>query len=189
MKRHTDPQKKPKRRFKALRNMAAVSFYVGFLPLAVFLSVIPNSWFSAEGYEDLGEKVFIASQVSNRVSRSQHSRRNVIYRAVDGSGLEFKLEYVHRFDAYDAVENGDTVCRHVYDVTEKPVLLGFFLRKFEMQFVPLDRGLQDYLEGFHREVTIARWLSWIYNAGYVVYVGAGFLRRRAGKRAQASPLL
>ena len=186
MKQNVNTQAKPKSRFETLRAIMAVLFHCAFLLLAILLSAMPQSWFAAEEYEDLGEKTFIAGQVSSRVSRSQRDRRNVVYRAVDGSGLEFKIEY-HIFAAERVVENQDTVQRHVYIVIEKPFLSDIFLRKFEMQFVPTDKDLQDHLDTFQKDVTFARRLSLIYSAAYGVYMVAIFLRRRTQKKLPAIP--
>ncbi|MCI9002089.1 MAG: hypothetical protein HFG03_04595 [Oscillibacter sp.] len=168
---------KPKRRFN-LPTIMAVLFYGMFFPLAILLSVLPDSWFTAGGYEDLGEHEFVASQVSSRVERSRRTRRYVIYRAADGSGLEFKMQYLGRLSAKQAVENQETVRRHVYAVLEKPVTR-FFFHQFEIQFVPPGTDLQSHLDALRREVLLARWLSLTYSA---VYVGASFLRRRKRKK-------
>ena len=172
---------KPKH--KAPRVLMALLFYGVSLPLAVFLSLMPDSWFSADGYEDLGEREFVASQVSSRVSRHQRMRRKVIFRATDGSGLEFKIEYPHRIDAQRAVESRETIRRHMYAVLEKPPFR-FFFHQFETQFLPPGADLQSRLDAFRTEVTFTRRISLVYSAAYGAYAAAAFLRRRRNQQAE-----
>lgn len=70
MKLYDAAQAEPKSRFMILPAVMAVFFYGVFLPLAILLSAVPDVWFTTGGYEDLGEREFVASQVSLRVSRS-----------------------------------------------------------------------------------------------------------------------
>lgn len=156
--------------------------------MAILLSTILDSWFATEGYEDLGEKDFIAQPVLSRVSHSRSAQISVTYCAVDGSGMEFKIQYLARIDATHAAQNQDPVRRHVYAVIEKPFIPGILLRKFEMQFVPTDKDLQDHLDTFQKEVMLARWLSLTYNTAYVGYMVANFFRCRTQKKPPTSPL-
>ena len=162
----------------------AIFFYGGFLPLSILLYAVPDAWFTAGGYEDLGEREFVASQVSLRVSRSARrhgttKERTVIYRATDGSGLEFKMQYSAQVFAERDVENRVTVQRHVYAVLEKSSYPDFFFHQFKTQFVPPDTDFQSYLDTQHTQVLIARRLSLTYS---VVYVTTVLFRRRARKK-------
>nr|WP_325215905.1 hypothetical protein [uncultured Oscillibacter sp.] len=174
----------PKRRFGSLPTILAILFYGMFLPLAILLSAVPDAWFTVGGYEDLGEREFVASQVSLRVSRSARrheatKKRTVIYRATDGSGLEFKMQYSAQVFAERDVENRVTVQRHVYAVLEKSSYPNFFFHQFKMQFLPPGTDFQSHLNTLHKEVLFARRLSLTYSA---VYVAVVLLRRRARKK-------
>ena len=187
MKLYDAAQAEPKSRFMILPAVMAVFLYGVFLPLAILLSAVPDVWFTAGGYGDLGEREFVASQVSLRVSRSAAKsrrygaarERTVIYRAIDGSGLEFKMQYPAQVFAERDVENRVTVLRHVYAVLEKSSYPNFFFHQFKIQFIPPGTDFQSHLDTLHNEVLFARWLSLAYSA---VSVAVVLLRRRARKK-------
>ena len=80
-----------------------------FLPLTILLFMVPGSWYRAEGYEDLGLLTFVAK---DEVTRNK--KHYIIYQTNAEGGFRFLEKVPMLYTAKEAVENHQTVQRHVY---------------------------------------------------------------------------
>ena len=162
--------------------MLALFLLIGlFIPLTVILSLVPSSWYTLEGYEDLGIVEFQASEVPLRVPSRHGGKgdRYVVYRALDNSGLSFKRIY-SRLTAERKVAEGERIFCRVLTVREKR----FFLRKWETQFLDPEAdsaALQAHLDLCR---TLSR-TTQVFGACYIGLYAAAALRRRKLRQAEA----
>lgn len=177
-------KEKKKERVYSKKEILAIFFLIGlFLPLTILLFMIPNSWYSAEGYEDLGIMEFEAVRYEGRGSR--HVKHYVIYQALDGSGITLRERVFFVIDAQRAVDNREHIMRHVYRAYDAP---NFILRKVR------GAGYQIFQEGkepqsweeFQSGLDRTRKITLIGKSAGLCYIGAFgavvLLKRR--KRAQ-----
>lgn len=168
----------------ALRNLLAdlphlLLVFVA-LPVTVLLFMIPSSWYRADGYADLGEVDFVASEVDQRTRRYRADERGIVYRATDGSGLSFR-ETGPRHLARAAVEAQQHVRRRVYIARQKPnAILRLFRFTAGRLFLPPGENLQDHLNAARRIAAAGR----AGGLGYMALYTAAGLRRRRGRRGR-----
>lgn len=158
----------------------ATFFLIGlFLPLTVLLSMIPGSWYRAEGYEDLGVMEFEAVRHEGR--GSNHVKYYVIYQALDSSGITVRERVYFVTDAREAVENKEHITRHVYRAYDAPNFILRRVRNAGYQFFQEGKEPES-LEAFQKGLDGARKIAFVGQSVGLCYI-AGFtallLRRRA----------
>ena len=167
-----------KERVYSKKELLAIFFLIGlFLPLTVLLSLVPNSWYQVEGYEDLGVVEFVA------VEHKNHNKRHyVYYEAADGSGLNFREKVLTSTEARRIVEEEERVRRHVYLAREEPRFVLALVRNAGQLFLEEgeEENLQHKLDGARKTARLARGVGLCYIG---VYAGV-VLYRRKRRRAQ-----
>ena len=166
-----------KERVYSKGELLAIFFLLGlFLPLTVLLSMVPGSWYRAEGYEDLGVLEFVA------VEQKNHNKKHYVYfEAADGSGLRFREYIFSSTQAKRMVEAGERVRRHVYLACEEPRLVLALVRNAGQLF--LEEGEEENLQqGLDRARTLSLLARGVGLCYIGAYVGAVFFRRKFLKR-------
>lgn len=179
-------KEKKKERVYSKREMLAIFFLIGlFLPLTILLFMIPNSWYSAKGYEDLGIMEFEAVRHEGR--GSNHVKHYVIYEALDGSGITLRERVHFVIDAQRAVDNGEHIMRHVYRAYDAPNFILRRVRGAGYQIFPVGREPQSWeefqsgLDRLRRITAVTQGIGLCYIGVY----GAVTLRRRRRRARQA----
>ena len=179
-------EKRPERTYSRLWQLATVLFVGMFLPVTVLLFMTPNSWYSAEGYEDLGVIEFVAAKVQVRGKGAYN--HYVVYEALDGSGLNFREGKLSQLEANRVVQNKEHTRRHVYHVVEAPNFILSMTRNAGYHFLqegkePQSREeLQSALDRARKTAVLGRRIGLCYSAGYVLVT---LHRRAVNKREKA----
>ena len=160
---------KKKERVYSKKEMLAITFLIGlFLPMTVLLFMVPGSWYSAEGYEDLGVIEFEAYKCQTRGKGVD--KHYVYYEAVDGSGLRVREGRMSQREAQRAVENKEHVRRQVYRAYDKPNFILGMVRNAGCHYFQEGEEPQSQ-EEFQRGLDQARKLALAGQSAGLCYIG------------------
>ena len=180
-------EEKKEERVYSKKEIFAIFFLIGlFLPLTVLLSMIPGSWYRAEGYEDLGIMEFEAVRHEGHGSKN-HVKHYVIYQALDGSGITLRERVPFVTEAQETVDSREHITRHIYRAYDAP---NFILRRVQgagYQIFPMGKEPQSR-EEFQRGLDRLRIITAAAQGVGLCYIGAygiWVLRRRMKRSAEA----
>ena len=143
-----------------------------FLPLTILLFMVPGSWYRAEGYEDLGLLTFVAK---DEVTRNK--KHYIIYQTNAEGGFRFLEKVPMLYTAKEAVENHQTVQRHVYRAWTRPNPILGLIYNAGTFFLERGEDLQSQLNLFRNLSLLVRGVGLCYIGGYAFL----FYRHRVKK--------